>query len=694
MKRRGLSIGARLLLFSSVLLALPWLGYRYIEEMKQFLLQGQEEAQTLAVRAVATVLHDRPEWFDVTESAGDTWLAQNALYAYPIDSSIQIDGYASDWGKVLERKKHYGPESTVYTRSGELAGSVAFDLVLGERGEFIYGFVRVTDAQRVYRHPGYRSLDRSDHLRLAWFGAAGVMRRIVLVTEGPGTVSAYEVEANWRYPTTGEALPVRGEWQERGRGFDVEFRIPAEWLRYPQRFGVSVVDVDDAGERPIEAVVATVPKAWSQDLNRLIVRSPELERIIQGLGRSDARICVVDRYGRVRAVLGGQGTAGDLCADTDRIGQELFQDALDGRQNVLHRHDARTGEHLIVAAHPIYAGDQVMGTVLLEKNSARILDLQRDTLSHAALATFAVLMLVVAGLLSFGAWLAFRIRRLKRAAGAAIDADGRIVQDALHIDRAAGDDLGDLSRGISSLLARLKRYIGFLETVPRTLRHEILNPVNTISMTLQTLSRRAGGETAALVKSAQQATRQLELIVNSLTEAAHIEDALKQDAPAVFDLAELVREYVANSAQLNAGANLVYDGPPAGVYARGSDVRIAQLMDKVKDNALDFARNGSPIRFVLEKNCDWVNLSVRNQGPRVPGHVLEALFAGMAPHRPTTEGRPHLGMGLFIAHRIAEHHGGQLQVTNRQHPSGVDVTLRIPLTTSTPNPSPPSQSPT
>ncbi len=682
MKRRRWSLGGRLLLFSSVLLAIPWLGYRYIEEMKEFLLKGQEEAQSLAVRAVATVLHDRPEWFDLSGSMDNNWLEQNALYAYPIKSSIQIDGYATDWGKVPERRKRFGPESTVYTRTGGLAASVSFNLVLGERGEFIYGLVNVTDSQRVYRHPRYRSLDRSDHVRLSLFGADGEIRRIVMVTEGPGTVSAYEVEPNWRYPTTGRALPVRGEWQERTGSYDLEFRFPTAWLGYPKRLGLSVVDVDDPDERPIEAVVATVPKAWSEDLNRLIVRSPELERIIQGLGRSDARICVVDRYGRVRAVLGGQDFAGDLCADTDRISHDLLQDALAGRQNVLHRRDVHSGDDLIVAAHPIYAGDQVMGTVLLEKNSARILDLQRDTLSQVALATFAVLMLVVTGLLLFGTWLAFRIRRLRREAGAAIDTNGRIVKGSLQIDQAAGDDLGDLSRGISGLLGRLQRYTGFLETVPRTLRHEILNPVNTISMTLQKLTQQTGGEdSAALVKSAQQATRQLELIVNSLTEAAHIEDALKQEPPEVFDLAVLVREYVTNSAQLSPGSNLVYNGPPAGVHARGSDVRIAQLLDKVKDNALDFAPNGSRIHFILNQNRDWVNLSVRNEGPRVPEHVLQALFVGMASHRPNTEGRPHLGIGLFIANRIAVHHGGRLRVTNRRDVSGVDVTLRVPLTT-------------
>ena len=40
-----MSMGTRMLFFSSLfLLALPWLGYRYIDEMKNFLLQGQEDA--------------------------------------------------------------------------------------------------------------------------------------------------------------------------------------------------------------------------------------------------------------------------------------------------------------------------------------------------------------------------------------------------------------------------------------------------------------------------------------------------------------------------------------------------------------------------------------------------------------------------------------------------------------------------
>jgi len=40
---------------------------------------------------------------------------------------------------------------------------------------------------------------------------------------------------------------------------------------------------------------------------------------------------------------------------------------------------------------------------------------------------------------------------------------------------------------------------------------------------------------------------------------------------------------------------------------------------------------------------------------------------------------PHLGIGLYIAKRIALHHGGELTVANREPVSGVRVSLRLPL---------------
>jgi len=678
MKRLGL--GGRLLLFSSVLLAIPWLGYRYIGEMKEFLLNGQQEAQLLAVRAVATVLHDRSDLFELTADPLKPSLEQNALYVYPLETSIELDGYATDWGPLLARSKPYGAESTLFKRHDRLPVSPFFTLLLGERAGTIYGFLRVKDERLVYRHPRYQRLDNSDQVRLALVSPDGRIGRFVLVTEGQGTVSTYEVQENWKYPLTGQALfDLSGVWRERSDGYDLEFRLPAGWLGPERSLLLSVVDVNDPDERHIDAIVGTLPEKWSGTFNRLILRSPELQGILQGLARSDAGICVVDRYRRIRAVLGGQAFERNLCADTDRISLDLVEDALAGRQKVMHRNGGSSAETLIVAAHPIYAGSEVIGAVLLEKNSAHILNLQRHTLSQVALATLLVLLLVVAGLLLFGAWLAFRIRRLKREAAAAIDMDGRVVKVILQSDRLARDDLGDLSRGISDLLARLQRYTGFLETVPRTLRHEILNPVNTISMSLQKLAEAGAASTETAMRRARQATRQLERIVNSLTEAAHIDGALNEDKTGVFDFAALVDEYVANSSLLHPGRRLLYRGPQHSVRVEGSDLRIAQLLDKVKDNALDFSAAGGEIRFELQVDGNHAELSILNDGPRIPEAVLQALFVGMESSRPHTDGTPHLGIGLYIAKRIALHHGGELTVANRDPVSGVRVTLRLPL---------------
>jgi len=72
-------------------------------------------------------------------------------------------------------------------------------------------------------------------------------------------------------------------------------------------------------------------------------------------------------------------------------------------------------------------------------------------------------------------------------------------------------EIGELSRSFSSLLGKLNSYTRFLETVPRMLRHEILNPVNTISMSLQNMASQSGQkkEDSADIATAGKAIEQI-----------------------------------------------------------------------------------------------------------------------------------------------------------------------------------------
>ncbi len=680
-KRRGMSMGVRMLLFSSLFLfALPWLGYRYIDEMKDFLLQGQEQAQLLAARAVATVLNGRADLFYPTDKPTDISIEKNALYVYPLDSPIEVDGYSGDWGVLQQQAKKFGGESVVYDRTGGSGQALAFSLLLGEFRKKVYALIRVSDKYIVYRDPKYRRLDHSDHVRFEIIMPDGENKRIMFITEGQGQVSVYEMMPDWKTPATGQPIyAISGIWRERSDGYDLELRLPASWYGPQPQMMISVANVDSPVERQIDSIVATLQKENSGKLNLLITRSPQLDRILQGLGGADEGICVVDRYRRVRGVFGNDNE-GALCSQTDTVSGDLVDIALEGSQSVL-RHVNSDGETVIVAAQPVYAGNEVLGAVLVENNSSHILGLQRQSLLQILIATFFVFVAAIAGLMLFAAWLAYRIRKLQKEASLAIDADGRVIAEHIDTDQYAADELGQLSRDISALLSRLKSYTGFLESVPRTLRHEILNPVNTISMCLQKLEADEANEAnESMLNSARKATQQLELIVHGLTEAAHIEEALTQDEYSKFDYAAMVKEYVSNTRLKHDNVRFKYAGPDSGIYVMGSDLRIAQLLDKLTDNAVDFSDNESEIVFVLKLHGENAELSVLNEGAIVPEEVLDALFTGMISNRPGKDSKPHLGIGLFVANRIARQHGGALHISNRTDRKGVTVGVVLPTT--------------
>ncbi len=677
-EKRKHPLGTQIIAFSSVfLLALPWLGYRYMEEMKDFLVQGQGDAQLLAARAIATVLHNRSDLFNVSTITNDKLIEESALYVYPLNTMPVIDGYGSDWNEVLSQTKVFGAESLIYDRTAGSILPVSFGLLLGEYGQYIYGLISVSDANVVYRHPGYARLDSNDQIRLSLIDKNDETRKYSLLVEAPGNASVYEMQKDWARPLTGKPeYALNAFWQDTGKGYDVEFRLPKEWLNNGQYFMISVADVNSEQERKIDTIVATLPNTKIGSLNKLIIRSAELDRIIKGLGYAGSNVCIVDQYRRVRAVLGSHASQSKLCSLTDKVSPDLVDKALVGKSNV-YRISHMDDESLVIASHPIYQDKIIIGAVLVEKNSTEILAKQRAALNEIIIATMIVFAIAVVGLVLFSSLLAYRIRNLQREVSAAIDSDGRLIKATITASKNVSDEVGELSRVFSTLLSQLKNYTGFLESVPRTLRHEILNPLNTISMTLQKMSVDKHYD-EKLIDSANKALRQLELIVHSLTEAAHIEDALSQDEKEIFDIAKLLSEYVSNISLKHNDKTFSYSGPNSGIYILGSDLRISQLLDKLKDNAIDFT-TGAEIKFELLVNHDsYVAISICNQGPLIPDNIINSLCNNIMSYRQGASIVPHLGIGLYVASHIANYHKGSLNIFNNSNNDGVCVTSLFP----------------
>jgi len=109
----------------------------------------------------------------------------------------------------------------------------------------------------------------------------------------------------------------------------------------------------------------------------------------------------------------------------------------------------------------------------------------------------------------------------------------------------------------------------------------------------------------------------------------------------------------------------------------------AQLLDKLVENANDFAPPGSAVRVALEAAPARAVLAVENDGPPLPEAMVQRLFDSMVSVRraeergAAREEGAHLGLGLYIVRLIAEHHRGTVRAVNRAA-GGVRFEVTLP----------------
>ncbi len=700
-------LGTKLFILTSfILVVIPWFSYLYLSEMEEILVDSQASAQLLTAEGISTLLNGRDDLFDELPISPDGY---EKLYAHPLEKPIRIDGKDTDWEDVLDFNVGFGQTSLADPTTG---APNQFYLVLGEHKGQVYALVQILDDSLIYRDKEILRLDLSDHIRVTYSDANNQIQKLVITATEEGLTTAYPVGDNWRYAINGEAdNRIPGVLFETVNGYAIEFRIPLDLLGASRNFGLAVVDVDSARTRAIESITGTLPSASREAFGLVLLKTPEVLRIIEGLGYSGANIQVVDSRKRIRAEVGSyraqpseslnpaSGDAISLARLTDWMLDPLYtlvertlskpevtdeeatiQRALNGSSSTSHFLAKNEGE-VIVAAHPIIANDQILGAVVLKQNTNRILNLRRDALKRIVNFSVISVILFAAIILIFSARLARRIRRLGLEANSVIDGRGRLTASELTAETRSGDELGDLARSISNMLTRLHQHNQFLENMPRTLRHEINNPLNTLSTSLENM-REASSEDDRnkYIESARRGLNRIGLIVQNLADAANLEEALVGEDLECLDLRLLLQSYITNCQITHPTRSFTLQMAEAPLLAWVCDYRIEQLLDKLIDNAIDFSEPGSDIQLELEGVNKQLNLTITNVGEPVPSNLLDSIFDSMVTARAgNPDNRLHFGMGLYVVRVITEHHGGTVSIQNLPELPGVQVNISLPL---------------
>jgi PAS domain S-box-containing protein len=216
--------------------------------------------------------------------------------------------------------------------------------------------------------------------------------------------------------------------------------------------------------------------------------------------------------------------------------------------------------------------------------------------------------------------------------------------------------------------------------------HELRTPMNVILgwLHLLTTGKATRNTASALEVIHRNARLQAKLIDDLLDMNRLMSGNLKLEVTSV-DLAAVVRASVQALQPLAdvKGVQLAVSIDPAATNIAGDSGRLQQILWNLLNNAIKFNTTGGRVDIHLQPDGSGVEIAVRDTGRGIaPGllpHVFERFRQGDSS---TTREASGLGLGLAIAKRLVELHGGQIEASSPGEGSGSVFFVRLPRTRS------------
>jgi two-component system sensor histidine kinase CpxA len=318
---------------------------------------------------------------------------------------------------------------------------------------------------------------------------------------------------------------------------------------------------------------------------------------------------------------------------------------------------------------PIHAAGEaepVAGVLLLSARSFWTNRLFFDARPWLLLAAAAV-AIGLACWLPFVAALTAEIERLRR--GALEIARGRF--DAVA-PGSRGDELGELSRAVAEMGARLAGHVQGQKRFLADAAHELRSPLGRMQVALGILETRVAAADRPRLQDLAEEVERLIALTDELLAFARAELAAGARPPLVVAVADLASRAVQAEAK---------DGPSIAIEV-AAELRVRVDPELARRALANLVRNAvrhgaGPIGIRAGSEGASAVIRVSDSGPGVPEASLPALFEPFYRVDPARQ-RGGTGLGLAIVRAAAEASGGSVVARNRT-PHGLEVELRLPL---------------
>jgi PAS domain S-box-containing protein len=216
-----------------------------------------------------------------------------------------------------------------------------------------------------------------------------------------------------------------------------------------------------------------------------------------------------------------------------------------------------------------------------------------------------------------------------------------------------------------------------------TLAHELRNPLSPLRNSVELLLRlepdRPELQTACAIIERQ--LRQMTHLVDDLLDLSRVRTGRIDLLTENVDLGALLQtlEHSFRPIFEAARQHFTVAMPTDALYVSGDRARLIQVFSNILTNANKYTPEGGHIRIDLEPSDGDALVKVSDTGIGIPPDMLEEVFQLFAQvSRSSQRTRGGLGIGLAVAKRLVELHGGSIEARSGGNGQGSEFVIRLP----------------
>jgi two-component system OmpR family sensor kinase len=252
------------------------------------------------------------------------------------------------------------------------------------------------------------------------------------------------------------------------------------------------------------------------------------------------------------------------------------------------------------------------------------------------------------------------------------DLDIRIAAEVGH----RHDEIGQLAQGYDHMAEQINRLIARQKRLFHDVSHELRSPLARVEVALA-LAEKNPERRDELMKRIEREVTTLDALVEELLTYARLDD----NAPMKLEPTDIapILEAIAENAQFEGEAKSIRIAlaPVLNCRINANVDQLGRAIENIVRNALRFTPQGGVVSIESHLLGKTLLITVADQGPGMSPKEIENMFQPFVRGADQATGSG-FGLGLAIAKRAVERHGGSISVKNAT-PHGLVMTVNLPV---------------